>query len=180
MEPWKIYFGMSIDGGRSGEDCTKVLKFMDYIEDNYEASILTRHFADKELSDKEGAAKKTYGNIFDENKINLLKESNMFIADFSNTSSGLGVELGLTIAPLVYSCMGRIPEEYAYRKPTLIIYKPLNDGRKLSAEIQGIVESEIIKGMNSHISIRPYESLKEGYLHIDEFFQGLSVESLKL
>jgi len=171
---------MAIDGGRSGNDCERILKFMDYIEDNYDAEVLTRSFADKQLVKKEAEMKMTPGMIFDKNKMTLLKESNMFIADFSNTSSGLGMEIGLSIAPLVYSCMGYLPKEYCINRPTLIMYKPFNDGKKLSSEIRGIVESEIIKGSNDHISLRPYESVKEGYLHIDEFFQELMVEPYRI
>ncbi len=169
----KIYFGMAIDGGRSKSDCERILRFMDYIEDNYDAEVITRHFTDIYLTEKESEKKITSGMIFDENKMGLIGEADAFIADFSNTSSGLGLETGLTIAPLVYSAFGKWPLKYVEKKPTLIIYKPYHDGRRLSSEIEGIVDSELISDRNSHIMMGDYETVEDGFCHIDEFMQSV-------
>lgn len=137
----KIYFSGSIRGGR--EDKEIYNRIIEYLKKYGE--VLTEHIGDVNL--EESGEKGISDEEIFERDINLVKDSDVVIAEVTTPSLGVGYEL-------------RLVEEFG--KKHLILFNN-QKGKKLSGMISG----------NSKLNVRNYDELEEAFLHIDEFMKVL-------
>ena len=139
----KIYFAESIRGGR--EDKELYLKLIQYLT-GY-GQVLTEHIGDKNLTEfgEDGPS----DELIYHRDISLLKESDVFVAEVSTPSLGVGYEIG---------------KAEDMNKRMLCLYRN-KQNKRLSAMIGG----------NPNIKIAIYTTLEEAKKHIDAFFQNNNV-----
>jgi nucleoside 2-deoxyribosyltransferase len=131
----KIYFAGSIRGGRQDAEVYK--KIIEYIQKT--DIVLTEHIGNASLNVKERSRDKDQ-EIYDQDT-GWLRESDMVIAECTNTSLGVGYELG-------YAESRGIPCHIFYRKSMT----------QLSAMLNG----------NPYFDIHPYEDMQEFFCVLDE------------
>ena len=136
----KIYFAGSIRAGRV--DHESYFKIIEYLK-KY-GQVLTEHVGDKNLTDL-GEKNISEGEIY-ERDMSWLKETDVFIAEISIPSLGVGYEIAKA-------------EEWGKR--ILCLCRKPEDGKKISA---------IIKG-NKNIILKEYNDLDEAFQYIDDFFK---------
>lgn len=136
----KIYFAGSIRAGRV--DHESYFKIIEYLK-KY-GQVLTEHVGDKNLTDS-GEKNISEGEIY-ERDMSWLKEADVFIAEISIPSLGVGYEVAKA-------------EEWGKR--ILCLCRKPEDGKKISA---------IIKG-NKNIILKEYNDLDETFQYIDDFFK---------
>ena len=136
----KIYFAGAIRGGRTNHE--SYFKIIEYLK-KY-GQVLTEHIGDKSLTDF--GEKNIPGEEIYERDISWLKETDVFIAEVSIPSLGVGYETAKA-------------EELGKR--ILCLYKKSEDGKKVSAMIRG----------NKNIILKEYNDLGEAFQHIDDFFK---------
>ncbi len=111
----KIYFGGSIRGGRNDQALyLEVIKLLQ----NY-GEVLTEHIGDKSITDM-GQMTMSDEEIFTKD-VALLRDSDVLVAEVTNTSLGVGYELGLA---------------ESLNKKIFVLYRE-SEGRRLSAMIKG-------------------------------------------
>jgi len=137
----KIYFTGSISGGRSNVGIYQ--QIVEHIR-KY-GIILTEHVADPNLTARGEnlPAKKIH-----DRDVDWVKESDVFIAEVSTPSLGVGYEIRIAIE---------------HKKPVLCLYKSQQD-RLLSAMIRG----------NSEVLVKEYNSFEDAIKIIDEFFATIA------
>jgi len=136
----KIYFAGSIRGGRA--DHESYFKIIEYLK-KY-GQVLTEHVGDKNLTDL-GEKNIPEEEIY-KRDVSWLKETDVFIAEVSTPSLGVGYEIAKA-------------EEQGKR--ILCLGKKQEDGKRISA---------IIKG-NKGIILKEYNDLDEAFQYIDDFFK---------
>lgn len=141
----KIYFAGSIRGGRQDKKTYEIL--INHLK-NY-GNVLTEHVADFNLT-KYGERSNSDSKIFDRD-IKWLYESNVFVADISQPSIGVGYEL-------------RHVEEHGI--PNLCLFR----------NRRGLRPSPMISG-NDRFNIFLYRDINEALKIVDAFFTGLSSKS---
>ena len=134
----KIYFAGSIRGGRAGqENYSKIIKYLQKY-----GEVLTEHIGEKKLLD---SGEK---NISDEEiyqrDISLLKKADVFVAEVSSPSLGVGYE---------------IAKAEELNKDILCFHS--SENKNISAMIRG----------NKNISLKAYVDLKQLYGYIDDYFR---------
>ncbi|MCX6759420.1 MAG: nucleoside 2-deoxyribosyltransferase [Candidatus Nealsonbacteria bacterium] len=134
----KIYFAGSIRAGRVDQE--SYFKIIEYLK-KY-GQVLTEHVGDKDLTDS-GEKNISEGEIY-ERDMSWLKETDVFIAEISIPSLGVGYEIAKA-------------EEWGKR--ILCLCRKPEDGKKISA---------IIKG-NKNIILKEYNDLDEAFQYIDDF-----------
>jgi len=134
----KIYFAGSIRGGRN--DVETYSKIINYLK-KY-GRVLTEHVGSKELTDSGEP-------IPDEDiytrDMALLKSADVLVAEVSTPSLGVGYEIAKA-------------EEWG--KSILCLYKKFENGKKLSAIMEG----------NKDLIVKEYVNLDEVFKYIDDFF----------
>lgn len=125
---WKIYFAASIRGGRGH------VEMYDRIIDALKkyGTVLTEHVGDASLTD--AGEEKTDQFIF-ERDCGWITEADVFIAEVSNPSTGVGYEIALA---------------QSQGKRIICFYRK-NSDKKLSAMIAG----------NSYLTVFVYDSVEE-------------------
>lgn len=135
----KIYFAGSICAGRvDHESYFKIIKYLKKY-----GQVLTEHIGDKNLTDF-GEKNIPEEEIY-ERDISWLKETDVFIAEVSTPSLGVGYEIAKA-------------EEWGKR--ILCLYRKLEDGKRISVMIKG----------NKNIILKEYNDLDEVFRYIDDFF----------
>ncbi len=133
----KIYFAGSIRGGRG--DAALYLQIIDYLKTFGE--VLTEHIGDQNLSDlgDDGPTDK----YIHERDLAWLQSANIFVAEVTTVSMGVGYEIGRAIES---------------GKKVFCLFRP-ESGKNLSAMIAGCPDLELIN----------YKDLNEAKLAIDAF-----------
>lgn len=137
----KIYFAASIRSGR--EDKLLYLELINCLR-SY-GQVLTEHIGDQDLTE-EGEQEVTDERIY-ERDMSWLEESDVFVAEVSTPSTGVGYEI-------------KRAEEL--KKRILCLYKP-QQGKRLSPMVSG----------NKNMPVKKYKTLEEAVQHIEEFFTSL-------
>jgi hypothetical protein len=150
MEILKIYFGCNIGDGMREEDRQIYSKLIEHLE-NY-GKVLSKHFLDRDFLEREKEQGFTPSQIHD-NDMALLTYSDVFVAELTAPSLGLGYEIRA----------GAVEQS----KPSLFLYRD-----SVSKMIEGIKGSELIDDA-SNVVIKKYADLDEAFSHIDRFFGPL-------
>jgi len=136
----KIYFAGSIRAGRGNQDA--YFKIIEYLK-KY-GQVLTEDIGDGSLTDLREK------NISDEEiykrDLSWLKEADVFIAEISTPSLGVGYEVAKA-------------EEWGKR--ILCLCRKPEDGKKISAMMKG----------NKNIILKEYNNLDEAFSFIDDFLK---------
>jgi nucleoside 2-deoxyribosyltransferase len=138
----KIYFAGSIRGGRDDVDLYRQL--IEYLSKYGE--VLTEHVGSSKLS-SQGEDGDTDKYIYDRD-MEWLSEADVIVAEVTQTSLGVGYEIGRAVG------MG---------KNILCMYRP-QEGKRLSAMIKGCRDVTNVE----------YSTLEEGKKILDEYFNNLS------
>jgi 2'-deoxynucleoside 5'-phosphate N-hydrolase len=145
MNPLNIYFGASISGGR--EDVELYSGIISHLKTK--GKVLTEHIGDKTM-DSSGEPDKFLAHDRD---IGWLLSADVFVADISTPSIGVGYETG------------RIFEHglaTGHMIPMLCLYR-IGSAKPISGMIYG----------NKAIAVRTYTTLDEAKLTIDKFFEKI-------
>lgn len=134
----KIYFAGSIRCGR--EDSAIYAEIIELLS-SY-GKVLTEHVGNKDLTNRGEVLDSK--DIFDRD-MKWLKEADVFIAEITVPSMGVGYEI---------ACAG------TFGKKSLCIYRP-QDGKRISA----IVER------NRNVSVKKYKKIEDAKEIFDEFFK---------
>ncbi|MBI5530563.1 MAG: nucleoside 2-deoxyribosyltransferase [Candidatus Doudnabacteria bacterium] len=136
----KIYFCGSITGGR--QDAEVYSELIKHLQKH--GSVLTEHVGQKGLTmtGQVGINGITAEDVY-EKDVNLLKESDLVVAEVTTPSLGVGYELGLA------ESLG---------KKVLCLYR-VKEGKKASAMILG----------NKNFVCKEYAGLAEAYKLMDSF-----------
>lgn len=145
----KIYFGGSITGGRGDAELYK--QIIEHLKNH--GTVLTEHIGSATL----GALGESLRNkhIHDRDMA-WLEEADVVVAEVTQTSLGVGYELGRMVERNMRSDK---------RKALLCLYRPQVD-RKLSAMISG----------SEGLVTLEYQTLEEAKKIIDEFFAKQALE----
>ncbi|MBZ9578054.1 nucleoside 2-deoxyribosyltransferase [Patescibacteria group bacterium] len=136
----KIYFAGSIRAGR--EDQNTYFKIIEYLK-KY-GQVLTEHIGEKNLTDlgeKDISEEEIY-----ERDLSWLKEADVFVAEISTPSLGVGYEIAKV-------------EEWGKR--ILCLCRKPEDGKKISSMMKG----------NKNIILKEYNDLDEAFQCINDFLK---------
>lgn len=138
MKYMKIYFAGSIRGGRTDKEVYS--EIITYLK-RY-GQVLTEHVGDQKLTNlgEEGIT----GEEICKRDIQWIEEADVFIAEISTPSLGVGYEIAKA-------------EELGKR--ILCLCRKPENGKKISAMIKG----------NKNLILKEYTNLKEVFQHIDDF-----------
>ena len=132
----KIYFAGSITGGRDDQGLyLEIIKLLT----NY-GEVLTEHIGDAVVTD--AGESLDVGLIFSRD-VGWLESADVVVAEVTQVSLGVGYELG-------------IAEKLG--KKVLCLYRPREDGNRLSAMILG----------NKHFSVQAYKTLEDAKTIFDK------------
>lgn len=120
----KIYFAGSISGGRDDQEI--YLELIEFLKEKGH-KVLTEHISDKNLSSY-GETKLTSEDIYLRD-IEWIKESDLFIAEVTQVSLGVGYEIGFA------ESLG---------KKIICLYRE-REGKRLSAMIDGNKKIKVIR-----------------------------------
>jgi nucleoside 2-deoxyribosyltransferase len=139
----KIYFAGSIRGGRNDKELySQIIKHIQKY-----GEVLTEHIGNEFLSNSGESLPNT---LIYERDMDLIREADIFIAEVSTPSLGVGYEIG---------------EAERQEKEMLCLYRT-SSNNKLSAMISG----------NNQLKIVSYETLEDAVGHIDSFFSFLETK----
>ena len=150
VEILKIYFGCKIGDGMLEEDRQIYSKLIGHLE-NY-GEVLSKHFLDRGFLEREKEQGFTPSQVHDADMA-LLAYSNVFVAELTAPSLGLGYEIRV----------GAVEQS----KPSLFLYRD-----SVSKMVEGIKDSQLIDD-TSNVVIKKYADLDEAFSHIDGFFAPL-------
>lgn len=134
----KIYFAGSIRGGR--EDVPLYLEIVKELKKYGE--VLTEHVADASITNY-GENDHTDQELY-ERDVKMIREADCFVAEVTNTSLGVGYEIGFA------ESLG---------KKTLCLYRP-KEGKRLSAMLNG----------NMKLTVVRYSKIEELQVILEKFF----------
>jgi len=138
----EIYFAGSIRAGR--EDVGIYAEIIGHLKKYGE--VLTEHIGDKKVTVR-GEEDGPNDKFIHDRDMNWIAKSDVFIADVSIPSTGVGYE---------------IRDAVELGKDILCLYRPQN-GKKLSAMISGCPD----------LVVREYQTVEEAKKIIDEFFSSI-------
>ena len=139
----KIYFAGSIRGGRNDKELySQIIKHIQKY-----GEVLTEHIGNEFLSNSGESLPNT---LIYKRDIDLIREADIFVAEVSTPSLGVGYEIG---------------EAERQKKEMLCLYRT-SSNNKLSAMISG----------NNQLKIVSYETLEDAVGHIDSFFSFLETK----
>ncbi len=136
----KIYFAGSIRAGRGDQNA--YFKIIEYLK-KY-GQVLTEHIGDGNLTDLD--EKNISEEEIYERDLSWLREADVFIAEISTPSLGVGYEIAKA-------------EEWGKR--ILCLCRKLEDGKKISAMMKG----------DKNIIFKEYNDLDEAFSLIDDFLK---------
>jgi nucleoside 2-deoxyribosyltransferase len=139
----KIYFAGSIRGGRNDKELySQIIKHIQKY-----GEVLTEHIGNEFLSNSGESLPNT---LIYKRDIDLIREADIFVAEVSTPSLGVGYEIG---------------EAERQEKEMLCLYR-ISSKNKLSAMISG----------NNQLKIVSYETLEDAVGQIDSFFSFLETK----
>ncbi len=138
----KIYFAGSIRAGR--EDAPLYQFLIHHMSQNH--TVLTEHIGDISLGNMGESIKRDI-DIYNRD-VSWIEESDVIVAEVSTPSLGVGYEIGIS---------------EKLKKPVLCLFRTQNEGKKLSAMIQG----------NQYIKVEQYKTKEEAIQVIDLFLNSL-------
>lgn len=137
----KIYFAGSIRGGR--EDVPLYLEIVKELKKYGE--VLTEHVADASITNY-GENDHTDQELY-ERDVKMIREADCIVAEVTNTSLGVGYEIGFA------ESLG---------KKILCLYRP-KEGKKLSAMLNG----------NPSVQVKEYKAIGEVPDILESFFKNV-------
>jgi nucleoside 2-deoxyribosyltransferase len=134
----KIYFAGPIHGGRDDKEI--YFEIINHVKKF--GQVLNEHVGDKKLTD---AGENLPSEQIYERDMRWIKEADVFIAEASTPSVGVGYEIA------VAESLG---------KKILCLFKQKEGGKKLSCMI----------GENKNLVVKKYTNLEEVLQHVEDFF----------